>query len=153
MSVDGMDVCDLKRQKGRIEEMCYNWLLVDVFYLSFRCVPTTHCRYHERDRTANKNIYLRIQQTFLTGFPFPFRVWNISSCPLSAKTCRNHFLCVKRTVALPGPLWRTHSFSGNSCMTGFLLTAEFDLLLHLRVLFHALLEFGKITFNYLCCFL
>lgn len=52
-----------------------------------------------------------------------------------------------------GPTWRTPSFSGNSCMVGFLLRAEFDLLPHLRVLFSALLEFGKITFNYLCCFL
>lgn len=49
------------------------------------------------------------------------------------------------------PIWR----AGSLARAVWLVSANgrFDLLLYLHVLFSALLEFGKITFNYLCCFL
>lgn len=117
--------------------------------------PASRCTAPERDLAA-VTILARVSVRLFSRVLFlSFSRLARPAVSSFRRTFHNHCFYFTRTVVsgcAVVPTRRTRSFSGNSCAAGFLLT-ESDLLLHLRVLLSALLESGKMTFNYLCCFL
>lgn len=116
----------------------------------FSCEPkASHSVFCQPDLTTNRNIYLAVNELILS-FLFAFQSCHTLLPPLSVETYQNHYLFILKKKLLLyltvcfGPTWITPSLSGNSCVVGFLLRAEFDLLPHLRVLFSALWSLAKL---------